>query len=271
MKKVNALGFALLALSFLIVILLLGHREEGLSPRGDSDENSPKRVKPVSLSSEPQGKTRAPLENFDVRLSRVGVARTVGTRLAEIQKVLPGVSVDFDPVTKSPKWIGSNTRLLTGSQEEMAGKDADAPIRQFITAHRALFGHGPEVLDSARRVTDYSTARSPSRKVVWHQQLDGIEIFEAILQANLTPHSTLINIGSQMMPEPEKSLDAATRKALTAKPPVGVDQAVAAAGTNVGEKIPADGVRPMAPAAAQPDWRQQFRAAMLTDAEAKLI
>lgn len=217
---------------------------------------------------------RQPLVNIDLRSDGKSEPVLSAGRIqavAEFKKGLPDVAVDFDPVTKSPKWVGASTRLLTDAQTGLAAKDADAPVRQFIAANRGLFGHGPEVLDTARRVTDYSTARGPSRKVVWHQQLDGIEIFEAVLQANLTTNSALINIGSQMMPEPQKALDAATRAAMAANPAVTVEKAVAAAGGNVGEKIQADGVRPMAPPAVQPDKRQQFRAAMLTDAEVKLI
>lgn len=177
---------------------------------------------------------------------------------------VPGVVVDFDPVTGSSKWVGSNARLLTGPKKELAARDNDGPVRAFINANREVFGHDARALDSARRVTDYSTQRGPSRKVVWHQQYQGIDVFEAVLQANLTTESALINIGSQFVRQPENAAQGASTPVLT------VQQAVAVAGQNVGEKMTAESVRPMGPPAAQPDRRQQFRAAMLTDADAKL-
>ncbi|MCB1276553.1 M36 family metallopeptidase [Prosthecobacter sp.] len=183
--------------------------------------------------------------------------------LEGLRAEIPGVTVDFDPVTGSPKWVGSTARLLTGLPEQGAAQDADAPVRNFINAHREVFGHGAESIDTARRVTDYSTTRGPSRKVVWHQQHEGIDIFEAVLQANLTTKSELINIGSQFIPDPAAA-------AQGARPKLAVEEAVAAAGRNLGENMTAETVREMAPPAEQPDRRQQFRAALLTDADAKL-
>mgnify|MGYP002858231704 CR=1 FL=1 len=188
-----------------------------------------------------------------------------GRGIDRLQQEIPSVVVDFDPVTKSPKWIGANSRLLTGPQKELAAQDKDAPITRFIDAHREVFGHGAEALAQARRVTDYTTERSNSRKVVWHQQHLGIDIFEAVLQANLSSDSALINIGSQFMASPQ-----AAEAALPPAPSIGVEQAVAAAGRNLGENIQAESIRPMGPASDQPDRRQQFRAALLTDADARL-
>lgn len=215
-----------------------------------------------------------PLQNFDERFEpnqHVAVSPEQAMALEEFKKQSAGVSVDFDPVTNSPKWIGATTRLLTEPKTGPAALDAEAVVRQFIEQHHELFGHSAAVLEQSRRVTDYSTARSSSRKVVWHQQLDGIDLFEAVLQANLTADAALINIGSQMMSSPESALDAAKRAALLNNPPLAVEKAVAVAGQNVGENIQADGVKPLAAAAARADRHQQFRAAMLTDADAKLV
>lgn len=191
--------------------------------------------------------------------------------VAELKKAVPHLAVDFDPISQAPRWIASTSGFLTDEQSALAAQDADAPIRKFIEQHQSVFGHGTEALDRARRVTDYTTPRSSSRKVVWHQQLDGIDIFEAVFQANLTASSTLINVGSQFISQPEKAAGARDRATLLAAPPVSATQAVAAAGQNVGEKVIATAVRPMGPPEAQPDRRQQFRATMLTDAGARLI
>ncbi len=177
-----------------------------------------------------------PLQNFDERFEpnqHVAVSPEQAMALEEFKKQSAGVSVDFDPVTNSPKWIGATTRLLTEPKTGPAALDAEAVVRQFIEQHHELFGHSAAVLEQSRRVTDYSTARSSSRKVVWHQQLDGIDLFEAVLQANLTADAALINIGSQMMSSPESALDAAKRAALLSNPPLAVEKAVAVAGQNL--------------------------------------
>ncbi len=170
--------------------------------------------------------------------------------------------MDLEPVTQSPKWIASNARFLTASPE--GPRDAHGIVRDFIDGNREVFGHGSESLDRARLVTDYSTERGPSRKVVWHQEHEGIEIFEAVLQANLTPRLEIINIGSQFMAEPETAVNGPTAPVLT------VEHGVALAGQNVGEKVTAAGVKAMGPAEPKAHRRQQFRAAMLTDADARL-
>ncbi|MBB5036428.1 M36 family metallopeptidase [Prosthecobacter dejongeii] len=191
--------------------------------------------------------------------------------VAQLKKAVPHLAVDFDPISQAPKWVASTSGFLTDGQSSLAAQDADAPIRKFIEQHHDVFGHGPEALDRARRVTDYSIPRGNSRKVVWHQQLEGIDIFEAVFQANLTASSALINVGSQFIAQPEKAAGKKDRAALLAAPPVPVAQAVAAAGQNVGEKIAETAVRPMGPPEDQPDRKQRFRAAVLTDAEARLI
>lgn len=260
----------LVSAGFLVVILLLRTSPEEAGK--GNDESEPVNAVPASLSSAGTSqvslrKDDGPLADMDLRSTRalpVGVDADRAKAVESLRSEVAGVRVDFDPVTRTPKWIGSLAKLLTGPQESLAAQNADGPVRAFIDAHREVFGHGPESLDKARRVTDYSTQAGPSRKVVWHQQHEGIDIFEAVLQANLTTKSELINIGSQFVMQPESAV-----KGVSA-PVVSVEQAVAAAGQNVGEKMTAESVRPMGPPAAQPDRRQQFRAAMLTDADAKL-
>lgn len=276
MKKAVIIGILALVcgLGFTLIHRYSEHsRDAALTGIGIAEKPEAETIPAVASPDKVNVAKNEPLGNFDLRLENQKNLLPVKARLQALEQLKGQVSdltVDFDSVTKSPKWIGSSTHLLTGPQVALAAQDANAPIRQFIASHRAVFGHGPEVLDSARLVTDYRTSRSTSRKVVWHQQLDGIDIFEAVFQANLTADSALINIGSQMMPEPAKALEVARRNGLISDPPVSVEVAVAAAGANVGEKIQASGVRPMGPPAEQPDKKQLFRAAMLTDAEAKL-
>ena len=221
--------------------------------------HQPEAAKTIRMKAEP-------LQDMDVRKTAATLSRSRTTAFEALKNTMPGLSVDLNPVTGSPKWIGSNAGLLTKPQKELALQDKDAPVRNFIDANREVFGHDARVLESSRRVTDYTTERGgQARKVVWHQQHAGLDVFEAVLHANLTADSALINIGSQFVRQE------ALERAGAVKPVLTVEEAVAAAGRNVGEKMTADSVRPMGPPAAQVDRRQQFRAALLTDADAKLI
>lgn len=210
---------------------------------------------------------KGPLPDVDRRDPGAGRVASAQRRaqVAELGRRVPGLAVDYDPVTGSPKWVGSTAAFLTAPQQAQAAADADAPILAFLEAHRGLFGHGPELLGQARRVTDYATARGPSRKVVWHQQYEGIDVFEAVLQANLTTKSELINIGSQFVADPEAAVQGPRQ------PVLAVERAVAAAGRDIGENLTAESVRAVAPAEARADRRQQFRATLLTDADARLV
>ena len=206
-----------------------------------------------------------PLENIDARTERQVITAGRAKAVEALKRVVFGLSVDFDPVTGSPKWIGSNAALLTGPQAEVAAQDKDKPVRAFIDANQPVFGHDARALESSRRVTDYVTERGgKARKVVWHQQHLGLDIFEAVLQANLTVDSALVNIGSQFVQQ------AALDRAVSVVPMLTVEQAVAAAGRNLGENLSAEAVRATGPAGTTPDRRQKFRAALLTDADAKL-
>ncbi|MDZ4286358.1 MAG: hypothetical protein U0984_00275, partial [Prosthecobacter sp.] len=175
--------------------------------RGQMEARKREPTEPVSQTTMTKPEAKGPLPNIDLRLEGLPVEPLLplprSWALAKLKEMFPGLAVEFDPITKSPKWIGSNTGLLSRPQAGLAAKDADAPVRQFIDAHREVFGHGSDRLDSARRVTDYTTPRSSSRKVVWHQQLDGVDIFEAVFQANLTANSELINVGSHLVADPE--------------------------------------------------------------------
>lgn len=285
LNRLRLAGVLLLVSCLIVAWMVAGRRGESGAPAAPTIavvKASARGAATVPVVQNPreapaQGAARRPLANFDLRAERAGrqgpllPPRRIAA-VAQLKKEFPGVAVDFDPVTKSAKWVGSNAGLLSGKQADAAARDADAPVRQFVNAHAEVFGHGASALDGARRVTDYATAKSGSRKVVWHQQLDGIDIFEAVFQANLTAGSELINLGSQMVADPEAAAGAGigSRAALLAAPPVAVEQAVAAAGQNVGELVTGESVHAMGPPGAEPDRRQQFRAAMLTDADARL-
>ncbi len=263
-KAVIQLGLLGLALGGVLLLVLLQGERNGVGEAGTMDAGSTpskSHPKPVVAAGLERESGKGPLPEVDVRAEGLEEVAVDRAHAAEVLKgEIAGLAVDFDPVTGSPKWIGSNLRLLTGAED----RDGEAVAKNFIAANRSVFGHGPEALESARKVTDYTTGSRASRKMVWHQQHEGIDVFEAVLQANVTERGELINIGSQFVSRPTGSLE------VSAESMIPVVEAVALAGRDVGESVSVETVRAEGPAGLDADRRQRFRAALLTDADAKL-
>ena len=68
------------------------------------------------------------------------------------------------------------------------------------------------------------------------QELEGIEIFEGILAANLTRNAELVSIGDGFVKSPAAAADKgnANRQALASRPTISIAQAVALAAANLG-------------------------------------
>ena len=108
----------------------------------------------------------------------------------------PARQVDFDPLIGSPQWIATPNGFLTGTNgtggiaaETLAEFPADDPyrvVRAFLKQNQALFGHGPEVLDTASIKREFVTPHNGLRPVVWQQQVDGVPVFESLLIAHTT-------------------------------------------------------------------------------------
>ena len=263
-------------LFFILALVLWRLREPSANVKPVSEQpvaTVPKvDTQPVSLTTDKEATGRAanpgePLPNLDAREHHAEPHTPEHVAaLAALKDKVPELVVDYDTITGSPKWIASPVAFLSTVPSGITvPSTGDGPVTQFLVAHWGIFRHGPELLEKAKRVTDYKVERSGARKVIWHQEHDGIEVFEAVLQANLTAKGELINIGSQFVPEPTPN------RAATGDLPVSAVQAVAAAGRNVGEKITEGGIREFGPKSRGPSQQQAFRAALLTDADAKLI
>jgi hypothetical protein len=235
-------------------------------------------LRPAELQVEPatipDRSAAEPLPNLDTRENRRNQppwreTPAMAAAAAGLRERVPGLKIDRDPVTGSPKWVASNQAWLMEGGGNLTPEEAVRLTRIFLEENEALFGHGPELLDEARIVTNYTHDRSTSRKVVWHQQYLGIEVFEAILQANFTGEGALMNIGSQFVPTP-RAAGPADADADPVRPRLPVEKAVAIAGQSVGERIQAESIRATTPPGEGADRRQQFRTGLITDADARL-
>jgi hypothetical protein len=198
--------------------------------------------------------SQEPLPNFDRRMdaTRSAVANTKEQISAAetLRAKLPDVRVEFDPITGSSKNISMSGGFLTDTNGEgravsiasLAAIPADDPHRStkaFLREHAALFGHGPEVLDTARITRDYTTAHNSLKTVVWQQQIDGISVFEAVLISHTTKRGELVTLSSQFLRDPVHAIEHGSKNgaAIVTAPPVSAQQAVASAARNLGDKI----------------------------------
>ncbi len=202
---------------------------------------------------------------FDTRKSAAVPARVSGTRanaVGRLHEKLSDASVAFDSVTQAPRLIRARDGFLTGPNGEGRGvsaasvrgfpeKDPHRAIKAFLSEHRAVFGHGPEALDGARKTRDAIDSNGGFRTTVWQQQLDGIDIFDAVLSAHITRRGELVNLGSQFVSAP-----AAARGARAALPVISASEAVAVALQELGAS--ADEINANAPAAGV-EMRQTLR------------
>jgi uncharacterized repeat protein (TIGR01451 family) len=208
--------------------------------------------------------------------------------LERLRQRVPGVAIEFDPRSASPKGIASMSGFLTGPQGEdgavsratvagIAAGDPYRPIKGFLLAHRALFGYGPEALDSAqaRVARDYVTAHNGLRTIVWEQQVDGIRIYDAAFIANLTSRAELVNISSQFVPTPELAAAGQgnpNRTAWLKQPPLSARQAIVVAAESVGVVLTETALSETATTEPGPEQRHRFHGLGLKgEAEAKLM
>jgi hypothetical protein len=192
---------------------------------------------------------RESLTNFDHRAGLVlnqpaKSAALAGQKSAraELQRRVPDVAVDFDPVFGSPKWVRAASGKLSGAVPAETAKkfSRDEPVKAFLEEHRALFRHGPEVLADARQ-TRLHTNEHGLRTVAWEQRVDGVPVFDSVFVAHNGADGELIALSSQFVPEPERAADRGTldRKAKALAPPVSAEHALRIAAENLGETITA--------------------------------
>jgi hypothetical protein len=241
---------------------------------------------PSNLSAHDEPRREA-LPNIDRRGAQGGpparpAAAAEEARATLIERV-PGLFVDWDPVTGAPKHVQSPRGFLTGPDGDggavkspatraVAARDPLRAVKTFLTEHRGLFGHGPEALDRAPKKRDHSDAHNGLRSVIWQQEVDGIPVFEALLKAHVTARGELVNIGSAWMRDAETAADSGTpnRADLLANPRISAAEALALAGSSVADPLETREVAPSGEAAGA-TRRRAFTAPGLSDATAELV
>jgi uncharacterized repeat protein (TIGR01451 family) len=174
---------------------------------------------------------------------------------ARLKSDLPSVTVSYDPLLGTPKFIRAQDGFLTGpngqgravsaaTAQALPANDPYLPVKAFLNEHAALFNHGAEVLAGAKLSRESVGAHNGLRTVVWQQQLDGIPVFEGVLIGNISKHGELVSLSSQFLPNPTQNADAGTpnRQALQGNPAVSVQQAIINAAQSLGDSLAAGNI-----------------------------
>ncbi len=235
-----------------------------------------------------QPPAREPLANLDTRpaVQHADVAASPAQRAAEaaLRLNLPELRVEFDPISGAAKSVSAAGGFLTGPAgrgpavsaaglARFAG-DPHLVAKAFLAEHRALFGHGPEALDSARVSRDYVTPHNGLHTVVWEQQVDGIAVFEATLISHTTAKGELVSLSIQFISHPDTAATRGTpaRAALVAIPALSARDAVALAAQNVELPLAEEKIAATGAVEKSAEQRQKFSAPGLKgEADVKLI
>ncbi|MCE9610692.1 MAG: M36 family metallopeptidase [Chthoniobacter sp.] len=238
----------------------------------------------VAAWAGPQGEKRTLLD-FDKRATPAPAAASPdkSAAAAQLRGRLREPRVELDAVSEAPKFVGSPHEFLTGPGGEghavpkarMQTRAVNEPHREvkaFLEEYKGLYGHGAEVLNAAQVKRDYTNQHNGLRSVVWQQQVDGVPVFGAILQAHTTKRGELVNVASTFQPNPTAAANRGTpqRAARLAAPAISAVEAVAIAARNIGETVQAtDLASTDAPIGAEK--KQGFRAAALRGATVHFV
>lgn len=159
---------------------------------------------------------RQELPNLDKRAEAALVARQLAVdqgkavrqqATEQLKARLRAVQVDEDELLGTPKFVRALDGFLTGPGGEgravkpetvraLAANDPHRAAKAFLNEHQAMFGHGAEVLATARVKRDYVTPHNGMHTVAWQQELDGITVFDGVLITHTTQRGELVNIST---------------------------------------------------------------------------
>ncbi len=204
--------------------------------------------------------------DLDIRIA------PAAARLPDANRI-KGAQVKIDRVLGRADFIGKQDGFLTGRNGEgpMISKaaldavpagDEHRVVKAFLNEHREVFGHDSAVLTGAVMKRDYMAKNNGLRTTVWEQQVDGIPVFEGVLQAHVTRHGELVNLTSRFVENPAKG---------PATPRITAAEALTSAAASLGVTLTAAEVSTKGHPSGT-DQRHKLNAAMLAgDAEVKLI
>ncbi|NOS69498.1 MAG: hypothetical protein HOP33_06155 [Verrucomicrobia bacterium] len=181
----------------------------------------------------------------DIDVRRSNVARTnalSAAREAGVQRLkshIADLRVGLDERQHRPNFVSRRNGFLTGSDSggtvisratlnSVFSTDPHRVTKAFLNEHPGVFGHDASALTNAVIKRDSISKHNGLRSTVWEQQLNGIPIFEAIVQSHVTKNGELVSLASRFVPDPAKA-------AGPRKPKLTAAQAEAGAAQSLGE------------------------------------
>src|SRR6185295_4360270 len=122
-----------------------------------------------------------------------------GADEARLRGLVPTVKVEDSPLLGSPQVILSTEQFLTPPVKAQA---IDV-VRGFLASYPSLVEISPRELDIANVTRDAVSEHSGTHHFTFQQQINGIDLFDAEVRANVASDGRLINIGVRMLPRPE--------------------------------------------------------------------
>jgi hypothetical protein len=189
--------------------------------------------------------------------------------LEALRKKVPGITVDFDPLSGSPGNMVATGGFLSNVVQDR--NDPGAPVKEFLNENADLFGYDSGALRQTRITREDVSAQSGMHTTVWQQEVDGIPVYKTILRANVTKDGALVALGSHFLRDAAAAtgMDAGHRAALVAQPPITVNKAVSLAAANLGDLVAPEQAM-VASATNGQERKQQFNAPQLSDIVAQL-
>jgi len=145
-------------------------------------------------------------DRFDIRFgddgARADLARDLETpvqrrrvaAIEELERTVPGLSVDLHPVTGAPKFLRSTRGTLTAPVERPI--EPRAILREFVLDRADLFSLSAASFDASRVTRLATDERTGASFVRLQQTLEGVDIHGAELRAAIDADGALVAISA---------------------------------------------------------------------------
>ncbi|MBL9145610.1 MAG: M36 family metallopeptidase [Verrucomicrobiaceae bacterium] len=225
--------------------------------RGSATEAPRKTDKSVKFVSTKPRVALPSLDKRDAPLSpKVNPVRLAA--VTALRQEVPGVQVEFDPISGAPSYVQSTGRFLSPSLAP--GQSARLAVEQFVDRHADLFGHNSDALRKAPVTRNDVTQHSGMTTLVWNQAVNGIPVFKTIFKANVTKAGEVITLADHFLGQPEANI---------VQPVVMVNEAISRAAASVNDQVQAAQVQSTT-AAEGTERMQRFTAPGQSDTTAQL-
>ena len=202
-----------------------------------------------------QEPAKAPVPNYDRRTQHAAavpdaIAPEHATAVNSLKTRVPQLEVKRSKVSGAPNFFSSRSSFLTGPDAQglavlpataagIAPGDPNRAVKAFLNEHSGMLGYGAEALHGARISREHVGPHNGLRTIVWQQELNDIQVFEAIVIAHVSRRGELVNLYSELVPNPNGAAQNGLRGVApaAATPGLSAAEAIVIAARSVGDEI----------------------------------